>query len=175
MILESGFELVAGTSTIDSNYIDNNTVFQIEKREIKLGEYIVVLGDNNSEVISFEHDRYVEGIDLSTKQIEFIYERPDGVPNTSKGMNFRRSEVKVRFSWLIDSDVSCVAGQVKFVARFFENNYSLKTIDSEITVRASMSSEVSPTIPVYGEMQFLTLNEISEIMIEVKAQIAYGG
>lgn len=175
MTTEYGFELISETNLVDLNYTDANMVFPITNRQIEIGDYFIVSGDNNAEIISFEHDKYMEGIDLSTKQVEIIFQRSDGHKNNIPGYNFRKSTDKVRFSWTINIEASAVPGPLLFIVRFYDNNYSLKTIDANLQVKESMSSEVAPETPVPGEVQYLTPNEVNEIILEVKTQIAIGG
>lgn len=176
MVLESGFEMVEGTPLADVNYSDDNIVFPINNRLVNVGEYFIVKGDNNSEIISFEQERYIEGIDMATKTIEIVYQRDDGAKGSFSCVNVRCSIDKLRFSWVIDSLASAIAGELKFIVRFYGNNYSAKTQNASLSIRDALTTELSPEIPTYGEVLYLTPNEVNEIMLEVKTQIAsYGG
>lgn len=149
--MDEVFTIVITNGILENpNYEDSDSIFQIVNRVINIGNYIIVVGDNNAQVITFELDRYNEGIDLSDKTYEIIYFRNSnheskGTSNGAKGLiNFKISDTKIRFSWLLDTMVTYMAGKITFVIKISGTDYQLKTLPKEISVQDSIVTETNP-------------------------------
>lgn len=98
----------SGIYLTDTNYIDSDTVVAIsEFKEISNVDAIppILIGENNSESITFEMNRYKDAIDLSALQIQILFQV--GLELSAKSAyNVKVSTDKIRFMWIIDDDVT---------------------------------------------------------------------
>lgn len=100
----------------------------------ELTEQPLVVGEDRSQFIRFEIDRYVDGIDLSCTKISMIYANEDGAGDKSKVINVERSEDKLRFGWLVPGLALLKPGTLTFSVKFENDGYILRTrpLDTEI-------------------------------------------
>ena len=97
------------------NYEDNNYSTVDDKKNIELNEnQFNITQEENSQFIPFEMPRYYDGIDLSKTIISIHFTRSDNQHGISDPVNVSYSNEKIRFSWLADSSVTRIAGNIKF-------------------------------------------------------------
>ena len=75
---------------------------------------INITQEQNSQFIPFEMPRYYDGVDLMEMAIQFHYVNKDGEENVASPINVAYSNDKIRFGWLVDANVTNVAGEVDF-------------------------------------------------------------
>lgn len=134
----------------NDNYSDSDTIFSVSSRSVSLGSYIIVIGDNNAQVITFEMNKYQEGINLSDMNFEINYIRPNlstGTVTKDNGLiNFKISTDKIRFSWLIGSDVTLYTGELNFIIKVTDSNYQYKTLTNTLTILNTLVTETNSDI-----------------------------
>ena len=70
--------------------------------------------ETNSQYIPFMIPRYWDGIDLLPMLIQFHYSNKDGTGGISNAVNVRYNNDTIVCAWLIDANVTAVAGDVAF-------------------------------------------------------------
>ena len=106
--------------------VDNLKDITIDPSQINITQ------EENSQFIPFEMFRYYDGFDLTTTTIYFRYETSDGYKGKSDPVNVTYNSEKIRFAWLVDGNVTHVAGKIKFEIHAVGINskgksYTLKT------------------------------------------------
>lgn len=167
------------TSFTDSNgHIIKNSSMKDEHQIIKITEKTpllnnigkIVTGDTNSNILTFEINRYYDGVDLYTKLIKIIVKNELGV-FTEDAVNLQYNSELLRFSWILSDSVTCKSGSVTAAIAFIgaENGYkyALKTLPFTIRIENSLDidfdlSEEAPEPPyknwfVDVESRLLTL------------------
>ena len=113
-----------------------------------------VVGDELAEIIYFSIDRYFDITDLFYKDIFIQFELPNGetglVPVINKTIKYKKD--KVVFGWPIDSNITKVAGNVKYSVRFYERTkdsagkeylaYSFNTLTSTIKINSGLDFDI---------------------------------
>ena len=101
----------------------------------------IICGDANSNILTFEINRYYDGVDLYTKNIKFIVRNELGI-FTENAVNLQYNDVLLRFSWVLSESVTYKSGTVSVVIVFYgaqENkNYALRTTLFTINVEKSL-------------------------------------
>lgn len=112
---------------------------------------IGVQGDHMAEVIYFSVDRYFDTTDLFNKEILVQYELPGGDKYLAKTINktLKYQDNKVVFGWIVTSDMTETAGNIKFAVRFYDRNeektkllYSFSTLTAVVKVNASLDFDI---------------------------------
>lgn len=113
-----------------------------------------VVGDELAEIIYFSIDRYFDITDLFYKDIFIQFELPNGetglVPVINKTIKYKKD--KVVFGWPIDSNITKVAGNVKYSVRFYERvkdisgkeylSFSFNTLTSTIKINSGLDFDI---------------------------------
>ncbi|MCM1232996.1 MAG: hypothetical protein NC489_22960 [Ruminococcus flavefaciens] len=101
----------------------------------------IVSGDTNSNILTFEINRYYDGVDLYTKNIKFIVKNELGT-FTEDAVNLQYNDELLRFSWILSDSVTYKSGTVNAAIIFLgiESglNYALKTIPFAIKIDNSL-------------------------------------
>lgn len=98
-----------------NDYVDNDYSFVDNKKNIELNEnQININQESNSQFIPFEMSRFYDGIDLTTFALSIHFTRSDYQHSSSIPVNVEYNSEKIRFAWLVDKDVTAIAGDVKF-------------------------------------------------------------
>ncbi len=134
-----------------SSMIDEHEVIKITEKtpEIpKIGR--IVRGDANSVMLTFEINRYYDGVDLSTKNIRFIVKNDYGV-FTESAVNPQHQDTLLRFSWIL-SYAATTGGPVTCAVEFWGTtdsgkNYSLKTTPFSLRIEESLDTADITIIP----------------------------
>lgn len=127
---------------IKSSMIDEHQLVKISEKnpEIKnIGK--IVCGDTNSNIITFEINRYYDNVDLLTKTIKVIVKNDLGT-FTEDTCNIQYNDVNLRFSWILSESVTYKSGKIQaaicFIGKENGKNYSLKTLPFSITIENSI-------------------------------------
>lgn len=110
----------------------------------------IVYGDTNSNILTFEIDRYYDGVDLLEKNIKFIVKNSYGV-FTESAANLQYNDSLLRFSWVM-SYMATTGGAVTAAIEFFGTtdsgeNYSLKTTAFQIKPEESLDAADITLLP----------------------------
>ena len=151
---------------------DEHLAIKIEKRNILLdnNENMVIQGDNDSQIITFEIDRYQDGVDISDKIITIKYINALGKGYRAKASKVTLSddETTITFAWLISMSVTAASGNVKFAVEVIgdvRNNdyYIWQTLPATIPVQVGIGvtgfdEEESPDwyLDILNKIQYLS-------------------
>lgn len=110
----------------------------------------IVRGDTNSNMLTFEINRYYDGVDLYTKNIKFIVKNEYGI-FTEPAVNVQYNDTLLRFSWIL-SYTATTGGVVTSAIEFWGmtdsgDNYSLKTTPFTIRVEDSLDATDITILP----------------------------
>ena len=113
----------------------------IEKKPVLQNIGIIVCGDINSNILTFEINRYYDGVDLYTKNIKFIVKNESGT-FTEDAVNLQYNSEFLRFSWVLSDAVTYKSGTVTaaiiFIGSESGQNYVLKTVPFTFKVDNSL-------------------------------------
>lgn len=125
-----------------SSMVDQHQLIKITEKvpEIKnIGK--IVCGDINSNILTFEINRYYDGVDLYTKNIKFIVKNELGT-FTEDAVNLQYNNELLRFSWILSDSVTYKSGNISVAIIFFgaESNkkYALKTVPFTVKIDNSL-------------------------------------
>ena len=117
-----------------SSMIDEDEEIIIKGRDVTLNNIgTIVKGDSNSQMLSFKINRYYEGVDLSTKNINFIYYLfGDSIIKSENAINVKIEDEYIKFCWLLSSNVTISEGTINAIIQFSGSDelskpYILKT------------------------------------------------
>lgn len=138
------------TNFIDSDgHIIKTSSMKDEHQLIKITEKTPVLqdigkivcGDTNSNILTFEINRYYDGVDLLNKNIKFIVKNELGM-FTEEAVNLQYNSDLLRFSWILSDSVTYKSGTISaaivFIGNESENKYALKTVPFNIKIENSL-------------------------------------
>lgn len=168
-----------------SPMLDEHQIIKITEKQPDLKNIgRIVAGDTNSNILTFEINRYYDGVDLYQKDIRFIVSNRNGIfPETA--VNLQYNDELLRFSWILSFAVTQYNGDVKAAIEFFGmedgRNYSLKTVPFTIHVENSLDmTDITVTPPtnwfVDFETRLQTLEgniDTSNIVSDVLANMEY--
>ncbi len=95
-----------------SNMVDEHQIIKITEKfpEPKnIGK--IVRGDVNSNILTFEINRYYDNVDLLSKNIKFIVKNDLGT-FTEDAVNTQYNNDFLRFSWILSDSVTYKSGTV---------------------------------------------------------------
>ena len=125
-----------------SSMIDEHQLIKIIEKtpELKnIGK--IVCGDINSNILTFEINRYYDGVDLYTKNIKFIIKNELGT-FTEDAVSLQYNSELLRFSWVLSESVTYKSGNVTaaiiFLGTESDKNYALKSIPFTIKIDNSL-------------------------------------
>lgn len=103
-----------------------------------------VMGEHNSSMITFQIDRYYDGIDLSDKKIKIVYKNSNGIyeSDEAKICNVKYSQKSLRFSWIVSSNVTQTTKFIAYIC-FISEDYLLKTENFTVQVKSSFDPSTS--------------------------------
>ena len=93
---------------------DNISVVDVDKNITLNPKQINITQEENSQYIPFEMPRKYDGFDLSETLITIHYTTDDNVHGCDTPVNFRYNDDKIKFAWLVSSQVTRTAGNVQF-------------------------------------------------------------
>ena len=101
----------------------------------------IVCGDTNSNILTFEINRYYDNVDLLTKNIKFIVKNELGM-FTEDAVNIQYNSVFLRFSWILSDSVTYKSGTISAAIVFLGSEsgykYALKTVPFTIKIENSL-------------------------------------
>ena len=98
-----------------SEYSDNNlSTVDKNKNIILSNEQINITQENHSQYIPFEIQRYYDGFDLINTKFSIYWANSANAGSEDSVCNVYYNDEKIRFGWLVDSDVTALAGKLKF-------------------------------------------------------------
>ena len=99
----------------DNEYYDDKFSIVDENKNITLNsEQINLTQEKNSQYIPFEIPRRYDGFDLSTADISIYWVNKNGNGSVAIPVDVYCSIDKIRFAWLVDDDVTSIAGEIQF-------------------------------------------------------------
>lgn len=103
-----------------------------------------VMGEHNSSMITFQIDRYYDGVDLSDKKIKIVYKNSNGIyeSDDTEICNVKYSQKSLRFSWIVSSNVTQTSKFVAYVC-FVSDDYLMKTENFTVLVKSSFDPSAS--------------------------------
>lgn len=120
-------------------------VDQATKMIQQINDQTMVSGENKSQFIRFEMDRYYDGIDLSTKSIQIIYITEGQYSDINAAVCAERNDDSIRFGWVVPAAACYEPGTLAFSIEFVGDDYVLKTRTYEIEVYDGLNGgEVIP-------------------------------
>lgn len=121
--------------------ISQNKTISLDPGQINISQ------EDKAQYIPFEMQRYYDGIDLSKAVLRIYFVNKEGNGGFSQPVNVQYSETKIRFGWLVDQNVTAVAGRVSFEIHANGTNsrnepYTWKTRPShDVNILESLSYE----------------------------------
>ena len=104
-----------GMYDIYDEYEDANFCIIDDDRSIHMNDsHIVITEELNSQYIPFKTKRFWDGIDLTKMLIRINFINSNYELGASKVINVKYNSEYIIFHWLIDRDLSCVYGEIKF-------------------------------------------------------------
>ena len=99
----------------NNEYSDNKVSTVDENKNITLSDsQINLTQEKNSQYIPFQIPRYYDGFDLTKTELSIYWVNEKGAGSTSIPVDVYYSDDKIRFAWLVDDDVTAIAGNIKF-------------------------------------------------------------
>lgn len=159
--------------------IDANTR-KVEVPEAFKQNGIAVVGDEVSEVLFFEIDRFYDATDLSQQDIAFFWSHTADKDNTIYSTpaffsvvesNFEGDD-KLIFGWPITSDLTRMAGKITFSVRFFKKDdtvvgdeaysllYSLSTQPQTVNVSSGLVYDIDDDVMLDNRLNFILSKRI---------------
>ena len=119
---------------------------------------ISVQGDELSEIVYFEIDRFYDYKDLNTSNIYIQWELPKGPNGTEVGVStehirdIESKPGKLIFGWALSNKITKNAGALKFSVRFYDEieaadkkilGYSLSTLTASVNILPSIGIDIA--------------------------------
>lgn len=128
-----------------SSMVDEHQVIKIIEKQPNLQNIgKIVSGDTNSNILTFEINRFYDGVDLYQKNIRFIVRNKNGI-FMEEAVNEQYNDELLRFSWVLSFAVTQYNGSIEAAIEFFGKteegyNYSLKTVPFTIRIENSIDA-----------------------------------
>lgn len=103
-----------------------------------------VMGEHNSSMITFQIERYYDGVDLSDKKIKIVYKNSNGIyeSDDTEICNVKYSQKSLRFSWVVSNNVTQTTKFIAYIC-FISEDYLLKTENFTVQVKSSFDPSTS--------------------------------
>ena len=99
----------------DDEYSDDKISTVDDNKNITLADsQINLTQEKNSQYIPFQIPRYYDGFDLTNTELSIYWVNEKGAGSSSIPVDVYYSDDKIRFAWLVDDDVTAIAGNIKF-------------------------------------------------------------
>lgn len=115
-ITDKGYDFYDEYSDESISTVDEDKCVELAADQINLTQ------ESNSQYIPFQISRYYDGFDLTTTKLQFYYVNRLGQYGFDYPVNVYYTTDKIKFGWLIDSNVTLVDGQVKFEIQAIGSN-----------------------------------------------------
>lgn len=146
---------------------DQHEIIKIEnKTPILKNIGKIVRGDTNSNILTFEIDRYFDNVDLSTKGVQFIIKTKEGIL-VEPATNLECNDNYIRFSWVM-SYFATNRKEVSVAIEFYgiidnDNDYALKTTPFTIKIEDSLESSDMNIFTVSDNLYVNIINRVIKI------------
>lgn len=102
------------------------------------------MGEHNSSMITFQIERYYDGVDLSDKKIKIVYKNSNGIyeSDDTEICNVKYSQKSLRFSWVVSNNVTQTTKFIAYIC-FISEDYLLKTENFTVQVKSSFDPSTS--------------------------------
>lgn len=144
----------------------------------------IVCGDINSNILTFEINRYYDNVDLLTKNVKIIIKNELGT-FTEDTVNVQYNNDLLRFSWVLSDSVTYKSGTITaaiiFIGTESDKNYALKTVPFSFKIENSLDflgekpiqqdwiidienriSEIENNTPIIGDFETVPIDFSSE-------------
>ena len=121
----------------DNTTYTDDLIFEVDKGTKllqQINEQIMVSGENRSQFIRFEMDRYYDGVDLSTKTLQIIYITEGDYSDINLACCVERNDEKIRFGWVVPAAACYEVGTLSFSIEAVGDDYVWKTRVYDIEV-----------------------------------------
>jgi len=168
-VIDNGVTKIVSTTIMEAvefdprykiyDMIDEHLVIPVNDRVIIMPtDYkIVVARDNVSQLLTFEINRYYDGVDLFNKACSIKYKNAIEKTGKAIAVNVSFTDDKLTIGWLLDKNVAIRAGVVTFLLEFIGYNehdqlYRWQTVPSQFEVEEGLFvddvviEELYPTI-----------------------------
>ena len=125
---------------IRNSMIDEHSMIKITEKvpdAKNIGK--IICGETNSNILTFEMNRYYDNVDLITKNIKFIIKTPLSTFD-DYASNVQHNTNTLRFSWVVPYSATQKAGNISVAIEFFDSNYSMRIMPFPIKIEESISS-----------------------------------
>lgn len=126
---------------IKNSMVDEHSIIKITEKvpdAKNIGK--IICGETNSNILTFEMNRFYDNVDMISKNIKFIIKTPS-FSFDDYASNVQHNANLIRFSWVVPYSATQEAGNVNVAIEFFDDSYSLKTMPFIIKVDKSINSE----------------------------------
>lgn len=161
-----------------SSMIDEHQVIKIIEKQPNLQNIgKIVSGDTNSNILTFEINRFYDGVDLYQKNIRFIVRNKNGV-FMEEAVNEQYNDELLRFSWVLSFAVTQYNGSIEAAIEFFGKteegyNYSLKTVPFTIRIENSIdATDITVEPPINWFVDFETRLQALENSVDTSTIVA---
>lgn len=150
---------------IKSSMQDEHQIIKIIEKTPKINNIgKIVCGDINSNLLTFEINRYYDNVDLLTKNAKIIIKNELGI-FTEEAVNIQYNNELLRFSWILSDSVTYKSGTITaaiiFIGIESDKNYALKTVP--FTLKIENSLDFLDERPMQQDWVIDIENRISEI------------
>ena len=132
----------------------NNSIFVIADRTIALPLNIKtfgVVGDANSKVVEFRTNRYVDGVDLSTKEIFVCYKNAVTETGETACTDVKFTTSALTFNWVVPAEVVSTTGNIEFYVEFRTIDADTGTVTYRLRTKA-ISQFVEDTFDIQNDI-----------------------
>jgi len=179
-VAEEIYNMISGYTNYTS-YKDDVIIKIHNKRMLNLCSQVTNAGEKNAQYIVFEMDRYIDGIDQTTKTIKVHYERPDEKGDNNSVVNVKASSEHIRFGWIVPAAATAVGGILKVMPYSYSTsgssmNYLMKICYGIINLEGglSLSSGIAePTTDWYEQFTAQMEAYVAEAKVETSYNYNY--
>ena len=152
-----------------SDMCDEHTTAFITEKDVDVSNVgTLVMGEDNSSIITFKMNRYYDGVDLAKKKIKIMYRNSNEIFK-SDVCNVKMSDDSILFSWIISVDATKNNKVIAYIA-FISENYLLKTKDFQLEFEKSFDPNSSePSVNWFSLIE----SKLEKIELDVKNNKVY--
>lgn len=129
----------------DNTTYSDDSIFTVDSRTKKIQtitDQTLVAGEDCSQLIMFEMDRYYDAVDLSEKHLQIIFQAENGYTDINSAVCVKRSTDKLRFGWVVPGEALTEPGTLAFSIEAVGSNYVWKTRTYEKTIEDGLNGEI---------------------------------
>ena len=132
-----------------SSMIDEHQIISIsEKTPTPQNIGKIVRGDTNSNILTFEMNRYYDGIDLSDKVIKILVNNNVDHIFVEDAVNLQTTDELIRFAWVMSLAATQRKGTIKAAIEIYgeedDKEYVFKTLPFSITIQDTLDTSDIP-------------------------------